>query len=287
MRELYKILGDVGKEMLNALFPPRCLKCGTFLHGCGAVSSEPNTLLEASIVEWKDILNNISSFFCEGCVNEGCSFDPFSNNAESQPGPSKLPSACESAFSIQPLQTLPRAQTPVEIRQILAAVQYDGMIRDAIQLLKYSGKTVLASPLGRLLFYLFVNRYKNHEIDWIVPVPLHRRRMVKRGFNQAFLLIRDFNVLWQRLKGTEPLWKVNYQLLARKKNTKSQTGFTREERRENMTGAFVVTDCEKIKGSRIVMVDDVHTTGATSAEAARVLHAAGAHVVDLLVLAKA
>ncbi len=258
MKDLYKKLLDTGTEVLDAFFPPKCLKCGALLPGFAGLSPKSEDL------EWKTLLNNINSYFCDHCLCNYCDVDCLSDVVE----------------------TVPQTQTPMEIRQILAVSQYDGVIRESIHLLKYSDKTVLASPLGRLLFYVFINTYDNHEIDWVIPIPLYRRRMMKRGFNQAFLLIRNFRALWCRLTKTEPLWKINHQLLARRKNTKSQTGFTREERQKNMRGAFVVTDCEKIKGSRIVIVDDVHTTGATSAEAAKVLYAAGASVVDVLVLAR-
>ncbi len=301
MRFICDTLICLRNGVLDAFFPKKCLKCRALLHGFSGILQESQSsqklqglqelqMLQASqrlqepqssspsdTLEWQTLLKNVESYFCHHCLH-GFSNNILQNMSKHKKSP--------------PHQTRFYHQKPDGIRNVWAVSNYDGLIKESIHLLKYNGKTVLASPLGQLMFDLFVKKYhtgnnNNDKIDWIVPIPLYRWRMMKRGFNQAFLLVKDFRSSWCRLKGEEPSWQVNYQLLARKKNTKSQTGFTRERRQKNMAGAFMVKDCEKIRGSRILLVDDVHTTGATTLEAAKVLYAEGADVVDVLVLAKA
>ena len=188
-------------------------------------------------------------------------------------------------------------QTSSGIRHLTAVASYEGLLKQSIHLLKYRGKIALAKPLGWILFATFLERYPNvepcayqgefHGIDVIAPIPLYRWRMFKRGFNQAYLLIREFTSLWQALFGSKAPWVVEGRLLSRRKNTKTQTGFTREERLKNMQDAFRVTSSATVSGKTILLVDDVHTTGATTNEAAKVLYDADAVSVDVLVLAKA
>ncbi len=168
---------------------------------------------------------------------------------------------------------------------------YDGLVKESIHLLKYNGKTSLANPLGLLLFHTFIRHYENKDVDFIVPIPLYRWRVFKRGFNQSFLLLRDFKRYWLLWKGSSPTWKIAPEILIRKRDTKSQTGFNREERRENIRGAFAIKKnyAKKgvVKGKNIVLVDDVHTTGATTTEAGKVLLESGAASVGVIVVAQA
>lgn len=170
---------------------------------------------------------------------------------------------------------------------IMAASRYDGIVKEAIHLLKYSGKTCLADPLGALLFIIFASYCECRSVDFIVPVPLYRSRLMKRGFNQSFLLVRKFRKYWLQWKGTEPEWKIAPEILIRQRNTKSQTGFDKYQRQDNIRGAFVVKKNRDIKGCNILLVDDVHTTGATATEAGKVLLDAGASSVGVVVIAKA
>ena len=124
-------------------------------------------------------------------------------------------------------------------------------------------------------------------IDLVVPVPLHARRLKTRGFNQAFLLVKD----WPCFAGasginiTDSL--IDRHLFVRDRWTEPQTGLNRKERMGNIKGAFSVTDASKISGKRILLVDDVYTTGATADECSRVLVNNGAEQVDVLTLARA
>lgn len=152
---------------------------------------------------------------------------------------------------------------------------YEGTLRKLIQLLKYGRVSSLAEPLGHMLADALP---PEREYDLIVPMPMHWRRRWSRGFNQAELLARviagslnlSINGAVQRRKATPP-----------------QAGLTAAQRRANMSGAFDVRRPGSVKGKRILLVDDVLTTGATAGACARVLKRAGAVRVEVLTVARA
>ena len=150
---------------------------------------------------------------------------------------------------------------------------------EAIHLLKYRKKTSLSRPLGALARKTFVQFWDIDAIDLLVSVPLHVKRLRERGFNQAHLLIRG----WAKQDGI-PLDGLT---LSRSRWTAPQTTLSRGERRKNIKGAFSVRHPNRIKGRKVLLVDDVYTTGATVNECARVLMKAGAEFVDVLTLARA
>jgi ComF family protein len=116
------------------------------------------------------------------------------------------------------------------------------------------------------------------DADAITPVPLHARRLWTRRFNQAAALARE--LARRSGKPFEPA------LLQRIKATRSQVGLTREQRIQNMQGAFRAAPAAPVRGRRIALVDDVLTSGATANAAARALLRAGATQVDLIVFAR-
>jgi ComF family protein len=150
---------------------------------------------------------------------------------------------------------------------------------EAIHLLKYRKKTSLSRPLSTLARETFFQFWDMDGIDVLVSVPLHVKRLRERGFNQAHLLIRRW------AKQEEILF--DGLTLFRSRWTEPQTTLSRTERQKNIKGAFSIRHPEKIKGRKILLVDDVYTTGATVNECARVLLKAGAKFVDVLTLARA
>ena len=110
------------------------------------------------------------------------------------------------------------------------------------------------------------------EGDLLVPVPLHRSRERVRGFNQAELIASRIGL------------PIATRLLRRRKNTPSQTGLTRNERKRNLAGAFEIRG--EAAGCKIILVDDVYTTGSTMNEIARTLKRAGAERVEVLTVAR-
>jgi ComF family protein len=111
-----------------------------------------------------------------------------------------------------------------------------------------------------------------------VPVPLHIRRLRERGFNQSLLLAK--------VVATDLGTQLDYLSLVRIRHTRAQTGLRKEERRKNVKDAFSVIYPEIIKGKKILLVDDVFTTGYTLNECARTLKKSGAMVVICLTLAR-
>jgi ComF family protein len=116
------------------------------------------------------------------------------------------------------------------------------------------------------------------DYSLIIPVPLHIKKLRKRGFNQSIILANSLGKKWQI--------PINFSLLKRSKFTLTQTGLDKKERERNIKGAFEVKDKTKIAGRNIILIDDVYTTGATLNECAKKLIKAGAQKVAVLTLAR-
>jgi ComF family protein len=155
---------------------------------------------------------------------------------------------------------------------------YEGTIREAIHLLKYGGKAFLARHLAGLLDkgYPFID-YASYDL--LVPVPLHRKRLRERGFNQALLLGnaigRGVGVSCTGFALKKIRWSA------------PQIHLSPKEREENVKGSFGVANPAEVRGKRVLLIDDVMTTGSTVNECARELLKAGAGEVDVFTLARA
>lgn len=167
---------------------------------------------------------------------------------------------------------------PPVYRRARAAVRYDGPAPTLVQRMKYGDRPDYADLLGGWMAQAGGDLLR--EADVIVPVPLHRARLWRRRFNQAALLAR---VLGRRT-GVH----VDLDGFARVKPTRSQVGLSRPERAANIQGAFRVEPAAagRFRDRRVLLVDDVLTTGATANAAARVLLRGGAATVDVLVFAR-
>ncbi|MBL0731947.1 MAG: ComF family protein [Desulfosarcina sp.] len=162
---------------------------------------------------------------------------------------------------------------------------YDRALMKVIHALKYRGRIEFARPLGLLLFSTFISHWDPQRIDLILPVPLHIKRFRKRGFNQAFLLIRKWPVIAKKLGFMLSDIQINRDALAKNRNIGQQTGLDRTSRKKNVKNAFSLNNSALINEKRILLVDDVYTTGATVNECARILLLGGAKNVDVLTLA--
>ncbi len=149
---------------------------------------------------------------------------------------------------------------------------YEGVLRQLIHLYKYRKIPTLARPLSALLARALP---REEAFDAIVPVPLHWRRRLQRGFNQADLLARGLS----RVTGIPVIGA-----LGRVRSTSTQAGLSNRSRRQNVTRAF---RSRNVSGKRILLIDDVMTTGATGAACALALKQAGARRVALLTVARA
>jgi len=151
---------------------------------------------------------------------------------------------------------------------------YEGTLRKLVHLFKYTGVRPLARPFGELLARALP---RDQRFDLIVPMPLHWFKRWQRGFNQADLLAQEIGRKWQ-----VPVRNV----VRRRKATSSQAGLSNAKRRANVQGAFRVARGQTLNGLRVLLVDDVLTTGATASACARALKRAGAAHVSLLALAR-
>lgn len=165
---------------------------------------------------------------------------------------------------------------PPVIARTRAAVAYDDLSRGIAIRLKYGRKVALARTMARFMAPLAGNDDAAEAL--LVPVPLHRWRLWGRGFNQSALVaaalsrrlgIADDNLVLERVKRTPPL-----------------KGMGERERRRTVAGAFRVTDRARVRGKRVILIDDVLTTGSTAEACARALQRAGAARVELLCWAR-
>ena len=154
---------------------------------------------------------------------------------------------------------------------------YDGKLRDAILKTKHLAGEILAESLGMLWADRDAAKFLELRIDVLVPVPLHWWRRLERGYNQSAALADALASKLQVPSGRN--W------LRRVKSTPKQFTQSATARRENVKGAFRATRKCNVKNLRVLLVDDVLTTGATASEAAKVLKAAGAAQVSVAVLA--
>jgi ComF family protein len=156
---------------------------------------------------------------------------------------------------------------------------YEGECRELVHAYKYRYKTHLRRPLALLTAAPLRDFVAACAPDSIVPVPLHVRRLRERGFNQAVLL----GEIWAREWGI-PLER---SAMRRIRWTEPQISLTAAQRRDNVKGAFAVGNACVVRGRRILLVDDVYTTGSTVKECAHVLKAAGASEVAVVTVARA
>lgn len=155
---------------------------------------------------------------------------------------------------------------------------YEGPIRELVHSFKYNQQTHLRHPLALLTLQGMGSFLADNNPHLIVPVPLHRSRLRQRGFNQAVLLGR---VLSRRLN--LPLLPDS---LVRTRPTEPQINLSATERKVNVKGAFTVKSPDQIAGKRILLLDDVMTTGSTMNECAKELKKAGAEMVTAVTIAR-
>lgn len=156
---------------------------------------------------------------------------------------------------------------------IRSALDFNAPSRALVHGLKYEKYTNIANFLAPLMHKTLLENPQMLEAEFFVPVPIHKKRFKKRGFNQAEVLARELS----------SLTNIPYiNALTRIKNTKSQTKLTKKQRAENIKEAFICTSPKEIKRKAVILIDDVCTTSATLEECAKVLKKAGAREVYAL-----
>jgi ComF family protein len=239
----------LGSRLVNVILPQHCYHCGQPIAAGGRGS------------------------FCDGCWSLirlieppycPCCGEPFRSPVALTYSPEYRCGACR--------------RQPPPFDHARAVGRYEGPLRQAIHLLKYHGKLRLKAPLVRLAISHFDAHFPATAFDAILPVPLHRQRLMQREFNQAAVLAqglaRHLNV------------PVLERLLVRVRSTRPQVELSGGERRQNVKQAFAVTNHAALEDKLVLVVDDVLTTGATLGEVARMLKVAGARQVDVFALAR-
>ena len=229
----------------------------------------------------------ISLFYpanCELC-SEPVARDAYLCDACSEKAPRIMPPFCEKcsepfAGAISDEFTCANcADRKLDFDCAVSSYRSRGLVRVVMLRFKYGGDLHLRHPIGRwLLEAMNDSRLRHRSFNWIVPVPLHPARLRERGFNQAQLLAKILCAKTQ-VRVLPALERTRY--------TTTQTAFDRVERMENLRDAFRLRRNFAVRDCRVLLVDDVLTTGSTLSECARVLREAGARSVHAVTAARA
>ncbi len=234
-------------QLADLLFPSRCALCGTADH---AASDGGNA-------------------YCPDCIEKLT--------------PEPLNRCQRCAAEIGPYATSNKGcvhcrRRKLRFNTVVCLGMYDGSLRKALLAAKWSFSAVRMRSLGALLARTRAAELNDRSFDRIVPIPQHWRQRMIRNFNPAWIIA---NELALRLN-----INCDVHLLRRTSRTRPQKRIAVSERFENQSGALAVAHPHAVQGKRILIVDDVLTTGATCSEAAKVLKAAGAKSCTVAVLAR-
>ncbi|HYM37985.1 MAG TPA: ComF family protein [Nitrospiraceae bacterium] len=234
------------RRALHAVLPVECAECGT------ALADDP------------------VPFFCRTCWT---AIKPLAGPACPSCG---LPFASEVALTYSPdHRCLSCRLHPPTFTKAWACHTYEPPLQNAIHLFKYRGKVALASALGTLMRHAW---RQPMDADILMPVPLHPSRLHEREYNQSLLLADELN--------RDLRLPLVYDNLVRLRATPPQTELNRSERLANLRRCFSVRQPADVDGKRVLLIDDVMTTGTTANECAKVLRKAGANAVYVLTLAR-
>jgi ComF family protein len=247
VRQIINSVTNVASGSLNLLFPPRCVCCYADYFD----TQDHQTVCPKCI-------RRLVPEKWTGCRHCGATI------------PDELPESDNCAH----------CRTPDRLFDtVIPLGGYQGDLRNVILRMKHPQHNRLTKAIGCLLAEKRFAELSNLHVDMIIPIPMYWTRRWRRGINNPEHVA---NCLSQKL--CVPIRK---RLLERCKNTVLQTKLSPKERFSNIRGAFRVRSGESLKGLRILLVDDVLTTGATSSEAAKILKKAGAQLVAVAVIARA
>lgn len=166
------------------------------------------------------------------------------------------------------------ANNEIGCNKIISAIPYDGFMKENVLKYKFSGLKYFAPAFAEILTL----KLKRHNIDFdlIVAVPISSNRLKERGYNQSGLMAKYIS----------KFTKINYQedILVKIKNNLRQSELNLNERKENVRDAYSIKNIDIVKNKRVILIDDIYTTGATINECARMLKLAGAQEVIGLTL---
>lgn len=266
--------------VVEAVFPQRCRACGSFWSSEPIFSAvgEPHPAASDQDDGLADVFKTVAlPFLCPDCI---ASFEAVTSPLcgrcgvmfQSRVGEDHLCSDC--------------IRHQGKFRRARAVGVYNGALMALIHQLKYRAGLALVGPIGQLLQEAFRRHWQPEEIDMVLPIPLHNRRLRQRGFNQAQMLVDAWgNAVRKEHRDWHRFPKVR-KIIVRFRPTAPQTGLAKAERRRNIRHAFKVVDRDAVQGRHILLVDDVYTTGSTAEEVAHELKRNGADTVDVLTVAR-
>ncbi|PIE28635.1 hypothetical protein CSA57_12745 [candidate division KSB3 bacterium] len=245
-------LGSYAQTALDFVFPAECPNCGSF-------AGDERVLIFCRAC-W-DSIPALDGPICLQCGR------PFSARQVLQHTPTLL--LCSDCRS-----------SPPHFNYARSVAEYTAVLKQAIVQFKFQQKPALGKPLARLFLTALSARIDWRHYQIILPVPLHKKRLRQRGYNQSAILAKELACHVGR--------KVQIGNLRRIRHTEAQWPIKKHsKRRQNVKNAFDLTSPEKIRQQNIILIDDIFTTGATTNECARVLKQAGAASVLVLTLSRA
>lgn len=239
------------KKLLDLIYPPVCFGCGSAVEK--PIGSDREGHPYFCSVCWNKI-ERIKGPRCPICAV------PFASPSSLSHSPGHHCAACR--------------EDPPDFQRAVTPFNYEGTVAKAIQLLKYQKKNALAAYLAALLHPDLISL----RVDLVTAIPIHPRRLRLREFNQSLLLAREIAA---RL--SSPL---SVDALERDRDTPPQVGLSKKEREKNVKGAFRLKRAALVQDKRILLVDDVYTTGATLKEGAKTLMKGGAKEVIVAAVAR-
>lgn len=235
------------ETVLRFVYPEKCRCCEAFIHPAETDSNQKSPE---------------NRFFCLSCWGKitplsgpscpVCAF-PFPSEVALFHSPGHLCGECREA--------------PPYFSKAITPYRYEGALAKAVQLLKYERQVVLATSLAALL----MTKLAPLEIDLVTAIPLHVSKLRQREFNQSLLVAKEVS---RRL--AKPL---AVDVMIRNRETEPQVGLSKKARKKNMRHVFSIQRQKRVFGKRILLIDDVYTTGATLKEAAKTLIKTGAQEV--------
>lgn len=280
---LTRLLHSQYKILHRIVFPPKCLVCSRFFHppdsDTAAAAQDVGGKQDPRPLSLQNQLDRLLAVcLCQACIRglvivESPICDCCGLPIESRQG---VDHRCGNCI-----------REPKNFRIARAPLIYEQILTGVVHCFKYKGKIQLANPLAEILLTAFRLFWEPDSIDIILPVPLHKKRFRMRGFNQAYLLVCSWNTLAAQSPYRPSQLQIERNLLVRAAATIPQSALGRAERTVNIKNAFDLNDPHKVKDKRILLIDDVYTTGATVNECTRLLLNCGARHVDVLTLARA
>lgn len=163
-------------------------------------------------------------------------------------------------------------------KELISILKYEGIIRDKILQYKFEDKAYIYKTFAKIVL-------KNKKVcgllkkyDIIIPVPIHKKRKLQRGYNQTQLIAKEIS------KNIDI--KLCNNVLVKNKNTIAQSKLNKNKRKQNIKGAFKALNVQNIQGKSVLLFDDIYTTGSTANECSKILKEAGAKTVGVLTIAK-